>query len=39
MEMLQKFKKMKFKSGIKHFAESDDYSRIFSSILKIYIPP
>lgn len=30
---------MKFKSGIKHFAESDDYSRIFSSILKIYIPP
>ncbi|CDW80715.1 UNKNOWN [Stylonychia lemnae] len=39
VEMLQKFKKLKFKAGIKFIAASDDYARQFNSILKFYVPP
>lgn len=37
--MLQKFKKLKFNLGIKYVAGSDDYSKIFTSILKLYSAP
>ena len=39
LEMLQKFKRAEFKQGIKYMAASDDYARIFASILKFYVPP
>lgn len=37
--MLQKFKQLKFNLGIKYVAASDDYCKIFTSILKLYCPP
>ena len=39
LEMLQKFKELKFNLGIKHVAGSDDYCKIFTSVLKLYCPP
>ncbi len=39
LDMLKKFKKEKFKVGIKYIAASEEYARLFSSILKFFIPP
>jgi len=38
-EMLSKFKKLKFKVGIRFLVSSEDYAKIFNSILKFYVPP
>lgn len=39
LDMIKKFKKQKFKEGIKCFAASEEYGRLFISILKFLIPP
>lgn len=39
LEMLQKFKQLKFALGIKYVAASDDYCKIFTSMLKLFCPP
>jgi hypothetical protein len=36
-EMLQKFKHNKFKKGIKFIASSDEYCRMFQSIIKFFV--
>jgi len=37
--MIKKFKKQKFTEGLKCFASSEEYGRLFLSILKFIIPP
>lgn len=37
--MLRKFKKLKYKVGIKYIASSEEYARLFTSILKFFVPP
>jgi hypothetical protein len=39
LDILKKFKKHKFSEGQKFFASSDDYSRLFLSLIKFFIPP
>jgi len=38
LDMLKKFKKQKFTEGLKCFAGSEEYARIFFAILKCIIP-
>lgn len=37
LEMLKKFKKMRV--GMKIIASSDEYARLFQSILRFFVPP
>lgn len=37
--MLRKFKRMKFRVGINFIASSEEYAKLFNSILKFYVPP
>lgn len=38
-EMLKKYKSLKVKKGLKLIAGSDEYGRLFSSVLKFFVPP
>jgi hypothetical protein len=37
LEMLQKYKSLKYNAGIKYIAGIDEYSKILSSFLKFYV--
>ena len=37
--MIKKFKKEKFKQGIKILISSEEYGRLFASLLKFFVPP
>jgi hypothetical protein len=39
LEMIKKFKKEKFKQGLKILISSEEYGRLFASILKFFVPP
>jgi|LauGreDrversion4_2_1035121.scaffolds.fasta_scaffold1438669_2 hypothetical protein len=39
LEMIKKFKKEKFKQGLRILISSDEYGRLFASILKFFVPP
>ena len=39
LEVLRRFKKYKNKKGTKFFAGSDDYAKLFTSILRFFVPP
>lgn len=39
LEMIKKFKKEKFKQGLKILISTDEYGRLFNSILKFFVPP
>jgi hypothetical protein len=39
LEMIKKFKSEKFKQGLKLMVTNEEYGRLFSSILKFFVPP